>query len=146
MNTILEVLKAKGHRVLSTHPTASILQAVDAMCHAHVGALLVSEASVPVGVISERDVMTRVILARSDPAMTKVRDVMTRDIVCIGVDSPIEEAMAVMTERRCRHLPAVVDGKVVGIVSIGDLVRAASESQEYEIQLLHEYLEGRYPG
>jgi CBS domain-containing protein len=89
--------------------------------------LLVLERSMPVGIISERDVMTT-------------------DIVCIGVDSSIEEAMAVMTERRCRHLPAVVDGRVVGIISTGDLVRMASKSHEYDIQLLREYLAGRHPG
>ena len=146
MITVSEVLKAKGHQVHSTQPDTTILHAVDAMCRAHVGALLVVERSMPVGIISERDVMTRVILARCDPAKTKVGDVMTTDIVCIGVDCSIEEAMAVMTERRCRHLPAVVDGRVVGIISIGDLVRMASKSHEYEIQLLHEYLAGRYPG
>jgi signal-transduction protein with cAMP-binding, CBS, and nucleotidyltransferase domain len=146
MVTVREVLETKGREVLSTQPGATILQAVQEMCRKHVGALLVLDRAVPVGIISERDVMTRVVLAQHDPATTHVRDVMTSDVVCIDADSSIEQAMAVMTERHCRHLPAVHGGSVSGMVSIGDLVRRASQDQEFETRMLHEYVAGRYPG
>jgi CBS domain-containing protein len=71
---------------------------------------------------------------------------MTADVICVELDASPSETMRIMTERRCRHLPVVCDGKVVGLVSIGDLVRWASSNQEYEIRMLHEFVEGRYPG
>jgi CBS domain-containing protein len=146
MKTVGEILETKGRDVYSTSGEATVLQAVDEMCRVHVGALLVREQKVPVGVFSERDVMTRVILRRRDPAKTPVADVMTRNVVCIDVDRSIEEAMAIMTEQRCRHLPVVIDEKVVGLVSIGDLVRWVTRDQEYELRMLYDYVEGRYPG
>ena len=90
--------------------------------------------------------MNRVVLERRDPSAARVGDVMTKEIVCIGIETSPNEAMRVMTEKRCRHLPVVLDGKLVGMISIGDLVRWASKNQEFEIRMLHEYLEGRYPG
>jgi CBS domain-containing protein len=146
MSTIRSILEAKGRDIHTIQPGATILEAVDAMCKVHIGALLVLEGNVVSGIISERDVMCRVILERQEPARTTVADAMTRNVVCIDIDKSVEEAMAIMTERRCRHLPVVVDGKVQGIVSIGDLVRWASRDQEFEIRILHEYVEGRYPG
>jgi signal-transduction protein with cAMP-binding, CBS, and nucleotidyltransferase domain len=146
MSTMHDLLEVKGSRVHTTAPNATIHQAVDEMCRLRVGALIVTEKAAPIGIISERDIMARVILERLDPAKTKVADAMTRDVVCIDMDRPIEEAMAVMTQRRCRHLPVVLDGKVVGLVSIGDLVRWASRNQEYEIRMLQDYLLGKYPG
>jgi CBS domain-containing protein len=146
MTNVRDVLQLKGPQVLTTSPDATIHLAVDEMCRFRVGSLLVLEADAPVGILSERDVMTRVILERLDPATTIVANAMTRDVVCIGIDSSVEEAMAVMTERRCRHLPVVVDEKVAGLVSIGDLVRWVSRDREYEIRMLREYLEGKYPG
>jgi CBS domain-containing protein len=146
MNTIRHVLETKGYEVHSTTPTTVVLKAVDEMCRRHVGALLVLDGRAPVGVVSERDLLTRILLKRRDPAVTLVRDVMTTGIVCVELDSTIEEAMGIMTHHRCRHLPVVEHGTVVGIVSIGDLVRWASQDQQYEIRMLHEYVEGRYPG
>jgi CBS domain-containing protein len=146
MSTVRSILEAKGRDVHTIPPGATVLEAVDAMCKVHIGALLVIDRNNVAGIISERDVMCRVILERKETASTKVADAMTRDVVCIDIDKSVEEAMAIMTERRCRHLPVVVDGKVQGMVSIGDLVRWASRDQQFEIRILHEYVEGRYPG
>jgi CBS domain-containing protein len=146
MQTLRTVLETKPNVIHETTPTATVVDAVDQMCRAHVGALLVCEGEKPIGILSERDLLTRVILARRDPATTRVGDIMTREVVCIEPDVAPEEAMAVMTERRCRHLPVVQGGRVAGIVSIGDLVRWASRNQEYEIRMLDEYVAGRYPG
>ena len=112
------------------------------MCRARVGALLVMEGAKPVGIVSERDVLTRLVLARRSPAETTVGEIMTRGVVCIASSASPEQAMAIMTERHCRHLPVVRGGAVEGIISIGDMARWASRNQDYEIRLLSEYLGG----
>jgi signal-transduction protein with cAMP-binding, CBS, and nucleotidyltransferase domain len=148
MGTVLDVLDSKvsGRQVRSTQPGATILEAVEQMCRERVGALLVMDRTTPVGIVSERDVMTRGVLKRRSPDATAVANVMTKEVVCVGAEASVEEAMAIMTHRHCRHLPVVDAGKVVGMVSIGDLARWASHQQEYELKLLHDYVEGRYPG
>jgi len=146
METLHRILETKGTSVHKTRPTEKVVAAVDEMCRLHVGALVVMNDDTPVGIVSERDLMQRVILERRDPQTTTAGEVMTRDVVCVGIDASPGEAMRIMTEKRCRHLPVVLDGKIVGIISIGDLVRWASRNQEYEIQMLHEYVSGRYPG
>lgn len=146
METLRPILESKGTAVHRAKPGDTVLAAVDEMCRLHVGALLVMEDEVAVGMLSERDLLTRVLLERKDPAATTAREVMTSEIVCVDLDTSPNEAMRVMTERRCRHLPVVTDGKIAGVVSIGDLVRWASRNQEYEIRMLHEFVEGRYPG
>jgi signal-transduction protein with cAMP-binding, CBS, and nucleotidyltransferase domain len=144
MDTIGRILEEKGHHVHAISPEATVLSAVDQMCAHHIGALLVATADETLGIISERDVLTRVILERREPALTRVERVMTRAIACIDVDDHVETAMAVMTERRCRHLPVVCGARIVGVVSIGDLVRWASREKEIEIRLLTEYVQGSY--
>jgi signal-transduction protein with cAMP-binding, CBS, and nucleotidyltransferase domain len=143
METVGEILKDKGRTIHFTSPGATIFDAVEAMCRHHVGALLVrAGVDAPGGILSERDVMTRVILAKRDPTTTLVEEVMTRSVVCVTPQTRAREAMAVMTERRCRHLPVVLDGRVVGMLSIGDLVRWASHEQEFEIRMLTDYVQG----
>lgn len=146
MDTLRTILDAKGTVIHTVEPDDTVLAAVDEMCRCHVGALLVIDDGAPLGIVSERDLLTRVLLKRRDPAALAVSEVMTTNLVCVEVDTSPEEAMRVMTERRCRHLPVVEAGAVIGLVSIGDLVRWASQHQEYEIRMLHEYVEGRYPG
>lgn len=145
MESVGSILDEKGSKVFTVRPEATVLEAVEEMCKLRVGALLVCEGSAPVGMFSERDLMVRVILARRDPATTPVGEVMTHDVVCVPRDTGAAEAMAIVTERRCRHLPVVEDGKVTGVVSIGDLVRFISQNQAYEIQMLKDYVNGRYP-
>lgn len=142
METCGGILRGKGGQIHAISPGATVLTAVEQMCAHRVGALLVCRDGTPRGIISERDVMTRVILQRLAPHETYVEEVMTRDVVCVMPHTPAREAMAVMTERRCRHLPVVVDGRVVGVISIGDLVRWVSREQEAEIQMLTDYVRG----
>ena len=144
MQTIGEILDEKGHDVYFISPQATVLQAVELMCARHVGALLVATAEATRGIISERDLLTRVILEQRDPATTTVEEIMTQAVACVRLTTRAREAMAVMTERRCRHLPVVSDERIVGMVSIGDLVRVASHEQEIEIRMLHEYVHGGY--
>jgi CBS domain-containing protein len=142
MYTLEYILANKDRTLRVTTPQATIHEAVDEMCHAKVGALLVVDGDTPVGMLSERDLLTRVLLKRLDPEKTLVREVMTKDVVTVGIDVEPDEAMATMTARRFRHLPVVVDGRVVGMLSIGDLVRWVSEHREHEIQMLTEMVAG----
>lgn len=144
MDTIRDILDEKGYEVHFIAPEATALEAVDLMCAKRIGALLVATSEATLGIISERDVMTRVILERREPEETRVERVMTRAVACVHLDTHAREAMALMTERRCRHLPVVADGAVVGMVSIGDLVRWGSREQEIEIKMLTEYVRGGY--
>jgi CBS domain-containing protein len=144
MNTLRSILEGKSPVVHSIFPEDSVLRAVQVMCTNRVGALLVEREGDLVGILSERDVMLRVVLAQRDPSNTLVDDVMTTDLVCIDADSGAEEALARMTERRVRHLPVLEHGSVMGIVSIGDLVRSASAQQDYELRTLHEYVAGAH--
>jgi|HubBroStandDraft_2_1064218.scaffolds.fasta_scaffold1103622_1 CBS domain-containing protein len=146
MNTVRHVLESKGREVYTVSAESTIDDAVAKMCRVKVGALLVTGAAGDIaGVLSERDLLVRVLLAHRDPAKTTVEDVMTRKVVCIDEDNTISGAMALMSRVRCRHLPVVRDG-VVGMISMGDLARAASDDDEHELRVLHDYVEGRYPG
>ncbi len=146
MDTVERILKDKGSNVHKATPGDTVVEAVERMCSENVGALLVCEAGHPVGMFTERDLMTKVILGRLDPATTTVGEVMSREVVYVEPTAGTAEAMAVMTERRCRHLPVASGGRLLGIVSIGDLVRWVSRNQEFEIRTLTEYIHGKYPG
>ena len=142
METCEDILETKGKDVFVIAPEATVFDAVEAMCGWRVGALLVGTVDMPRGIISERDVMARVVLQRLSPEETRVEQVMTRDVVCAELRTTQREAMAVMTERCCCHLPVVIDRRVVGVISIGDLVRSASREQEIEVKMLSEYIHG----
>ena len=142
METVEDILADKGHDVYAISPEATVLRAVELMCSRRVGALLVATTEATLGIISERDVLSRVLLQQRGCAETPVELVMTRAVACVRPETSAHEAMAVMTERRCRHLPVVADEGVVGIVSMGDLVRWASREQEIELRMLTEYVRG----
>lgn len=140
MESIADVLAHKGLRVLTIALDDTVQEAVERMCTERVGALLVCDGNRPVGTFTERDLLARVVRLRRDPATALVRDMMTPDVVCVTPETRIREAMAVMTERRCRHLPVVADGRICGLVSIGDLIRFVSQEQAFEIRMLRDYL------
>lgn len=144
MDTVADILGYKGTTVFTVTPETRVFSAVELMCDRHIGALLVCSAGIPLGIFTERDLMKRVLLARKDPLATNVSDVMTTDVAVVSPTVPAREAMAIMTDRRCRHLPVVEDGKVTGMLSIGDLVRWASHEQAFELQVLTDYVRGAY--
>lgn len=146
MDTVRGIIEEKGRTVYKIQPEASVTEAVQLMTRRHVGAVLVCEEGRCVGIFTERDLMTRVVLTGLDPRATLVAEVMTPEVTCVQPSTTAAEAMAIMTERRCRHLPVVEDAKVAGIVSIGDLVRLESRNQEFEIRTLTDYIQGKYPG
>ncbi len=140
MESLGEILREKGRTVHTTKPESTVLEAVEIMAARRVGALLVCVDDAPAGILSERDVLMRVLLERRDPALTRVEEVMTREVICAEPSTSGEEAMAIMTDRRVRHLPVVSGGHVQGLVSIGDLVRCAARAQEFEIRMLTDYV------
>jgi len=124
MRSVQELLQAKGHGVWSIGPEASVYDALRLMADKDVGALLVLEAGKLVGVISERDYARKVILQGKASKTTPVSEIMTAQVVCAQAGQTIEEAMVLMTNRRIRHLPVLDGERLVGVVSIGDVVKA----------------------
>ena len=143
MTTVSEILDQKGHAVLEIEADATVLDAVRRMVEANVGSLLVAEGGRVVGIFTERDYLRRVALERRDHEATAVRAVMSAPLVVVTPETPIDECMAVMTDRRIRHVPVVSAGEVVGLVSIGDLVKRRSEQQSFEIKYLTDYITSR---
>jgi len=140
MKTIQQLLDAKGHDVWSVAPDTSVYDALSLMADKEVGALMVSRDGKPVGIMSERDYARKVILAGRASKETPVSDIMTSRFVCTSPQRTIEECMAVMTEKRVRHLPVINHKKVDGIVSIGDLVKAIIHEQQFIIDQLEHYI------
>jgi CBS domain-containing protein len=140
MNQVSEILADKGRNVLEIDAGATVREAVRAMVDANVGSLLVTSSGDVVGIVTERDYLRRVALEGRTDDDTTVGEIMTAPLVVVGPETSIDECMAVMTDRRIRHLPVVEDGKVVGLVSIGDLVKFKSRLQSFEIQYLTDYI------
>ncbi len=146
MNTpVSDVIAYKGGHVHSTNPEASVRQAVHLMNEKKVGALLVIHDDKPVGMFTERDVLVRIVDAGKNPETTNVHEVMSSKLVTIKPTLPIEKAMKIMTEKRCRHIPVMEEGKLLGMVSIGDLTRWIVREHESYIDNLLNYISGGYP-
>ncbi len=141
---IREVLRVKGTVVHSVESNASVYDAVRLMNERRVGSVLVVEDHRLVGILSERDVLMRVVPEGLDVHATAVRDVMTRDVHTVRPESGIREVMRLMTERRVRHVPVVEEDEVVGLVSIGDLTKWASRDLQREVYDLSSYIVGSY--
>ncbi len=142
MKTIKRLLEAKGYDVWSITPDASVYEAIKLMADRNVGALLVLESGKLVGVISERDCTRRLILKERAAKDTQVREVMTSGVIYVRPDQTVEDCMALMTAKRVRHLPVLADDQLIGIVSIGDLVKDIISEQEFMIQQLEHYIKG----
>jgi CBS domain-containing protein len=143
MAHVSDILDAKGHDVLRIDGSATVLDAVKAMVEGNVGALVVTEGGHLAGIVTERDYMRRVTLEGRDERTTPVRDIMSAPFVYVAPDVTIDECMAIMTERRFRHLPVLEDeNELVGIVSIGDVVKFQSQEQGVQIKFLTEFISG----
>jgi CBS domain-containing protein len=142
MKTIKRLLEAKGYDIWSITPDASVYEAIKLMADRNVGALLVLESGKLVGVISERDCTRRLILKERAAKDTQVREVMTSGVIYVRPDQTVEECMALMTAKRVRHLPVLADDQLIGIISIGDLVKDIISEQEFMIQQLEHYIKG----
>jgi CBS domain-containing protein len=136
-----EILDEKGgHDVLRIDADASVFEAVKRMVEANVGSLLVTESGEITGIVTERDYLRRAALEGRTDKETAVREIMSSPLLVATPETTVDECMALMTDRRIRHVPVVDGSEVVGIVSIGDVVKFKSKQQSFEIQFLHDYI------
>jgi CBS domain-containing protein len=142
MRTVKQLLESKGRDVWSVSPDTSVLEAIKKMADKRIGALLVLDRGKPVGIVSERDYARKVILQGRSSQETPVKDIMTTRVVCARPDLNVEECMAIMTDKRIRHLPVMEGDEVLGMISIGDLVKAIIAEQQFLINQLERYITG----
>lgn len=140
MKTLKQLLAAKGNQVYSIGPDAKVIEALQLMAQKDVGALVVMEGGRLVGMLSERDYARKVILHGRSSQDVPVRDIMTSDVVTIDPGKTIEDCMGLVTQRRIRHLPVCEGEKLIGLVSIGDLVKEVIADQEQTIKQLESYI------
>lgn len=140
MKTVKQLLDGKGYQVWTVGPDQSVLDAIKLMAEKGVGALVVVDGGKVVGIITERDYARKVILQERSSRTTPVRDIMTARVICTHLANTAEECMAVMTDKRVRHLPVMDDGQLVGIISIGDLVKSIIDHQQFMIEQLESYI------
>ena len=144
MKTAADLLKTKLHQtVFAVAPTSSVFEAVQLMADKNIGALLVMEGMQVVGIISERDYARKITLMSRSSRDTLVRDIMTPEVMYVRPENTTEECMALMTENRLRHLPVMDGGKLLGLVSIGDLVKDIISEQKFIIDQLEHYISGQ---
>lgn len=146
MKTIREVLETKGDEVVTISPEKTVYEAIQMLTAHRIGALLVREGEGPVlGIITERDVL-RIVLHNLDRIReAPVSEFMSTELVCAVPDDELDYAMSVMTENRIRRLPVMEEKRLVGIVSIGDIVKALRSAREYEVRMLRDYIQGGMP-
>lgn len=143
--SIASILSRKGGEIWSVKPEATVYEAIALMAEKGVGAMLVVSGGELAGIFSERDYARKVILLGRSSKETLVRDIMTSKVITATPEHTVDECMRIVTHNHIRHLPVMEGGKLVGIVSIGDLVNAIIESQAHTIDQLHTYISGSYP-
>ena len=140
MPSMTQVLAGKGSQVWSISPEATVFDGLKLMAEKNIGALLIVEGSRPVGIMSERDYARKIILEGRSSRETRIRSIMTTRLIAVRPADTVEQGMALMTRERIRHLPVMDGTKVVGIVSIGDLVKATIDQQQFTIEQLERYI------
>ncbi len=140
MKTIRQVLDDKGHEIFDIAPGALVYEALGEMAFRNVGALLVRDEDEIVGIISERDYARKVILRDKASKHIPVSEIMSRTVICVSPDQKVEGCMALMSDRRIRHLAVVEGARTVGVISIGDVVKAIIDQQQMTIAQLEEYI------
>ena len=144
--TLHTLLENKGHAVHTVEPASTVIDAVRKMNHERIGAVLVMDGDDLVGIFTERDVLCRIVDEGRNPDATLVADVMTTKPVVVTSTATVSEAMAIVSEKRCRHLPVVEENRLVGLVSSGDLTHWVTRNQEFHIQDLVNFITDKYPG
>ena len=140
--TVRQLLHDKGHAVWTIHPDETVFEALRVMADKDVGSLVVMEGSSVIGIFSERDYARKVILHGHASRDLKVRAIMTEDLITVGPEQSLADCMHLMTEHRIRHLPVLEDGRQIGVISIGDVVKAVMSEQEFLIDQLQSYIGG----
>jgi CBS domain-containing protein len=144
MSTIREILDRKGRAVLTIRSDASVLEAIGIMSQANVGAIVIQDGDQPDGIFTERDYLRKIALKGRSSSDTPLRDVMSSPLITVPITESTEVAMETMTECRCRHLVVLEKGKMVGLVSLGDLVKHLLQEKEVEVHQLAQYIAGSY--
>ncbi len=142
MTTVRHILDQKGHQVWSVHPDDRVYDAIKMMADKDVGSLVVLEGDKIVGIVTERHYARNVFLKGRSSPQTRVDGIMERNVICVEPGQSIEECMALMSAKRSRHLPVIEHGELVGIVSIGDLVKSIISDREFVIEQLEHYIHG----
>ena len=145
MHKVLEILKKKGHEVSSIEEGSNVRAAASRMNERRIGSLVVTRGEEVVGIVSERDILGRIVAAGRNPESTVVSEVMTTPVACCRSDTSLEECKGVMTELRVRHLPVVENGKLMGIITSGDIIAFEKKEQQHTIEYLYHYLYGTAP-
>lgn len=144
MRTVSDLLRGKGFTVWTVSPGATVFEALQLMAEKEIGALVVVEEGKLVGILSERDYARKVSLFGKSSKETPVSEIMTTRVYYVRPQQSVEECMALMTEKRVRHLPVLSNGEIAGLVSIGDVVKALISEKEFIIQQLEQYITGSY--
>lgn len=144
MKLVKHILENKGNDIWSIQPADSVLDAIKLMAEKKIGALLVMKENDLDGIVSERDYARKVILRGKSSRETPVSEIMTAQVIVTNPEETVERCMALMTEKRVRHLPVVENGKVIGVLSIGDLVKAIIAEQQFHIEQLENYISTGY--
>lgn len=142
--TVKQVLEAKGHQVWSITSNKTVYDALEKMAEKETGALLVVDDDKLMGILTERDYARKVVLKGFSSLKIMVRDIMTTKVPYVTPENTVEECMALMTEDRCRHLPVIENNQLIGILSIGDLVKATIDQQKFHIHQLENYISGDF--
>ena len=142
MATVRQILDAKGHDVATIGPDATVYNAIKKLADENIGSLVVMDDEKIVGIVTERDYARNVILKGKASPTTLVRDIMSTRVVSVGLEQSVEECMAVMTDKAIRHLPVLESKRLVGMVSIGDLVKSIIGDQKFIIEQLEHYISG----
>ncbi|MGA7146213.1 MAG: CBS domain-containing protein [Desulfobacterales bacterium] len=143
MRSVKDILEEKGTQIYDVSPDATVYEALQIMADKNVGALMVIEGDTVAGLISERDYARKIILKGKFSKDVPVREIMTVDIIRIGPDNDVEYCMELMTDKRVRHLPVFENDRLIGIISIGDIVKAIIEHKEEIIEQLENYIKGK---
>ena len=145
MGQVADVLRAKGSAVFTITADNTVFEAVVEMVEHGVGSLVVLEGNTPIGIITERDYLREIAVRGRTSRETAVREIMRRNVVVVEATRSIDDCMTIMSEGRIRHIPVVEDGRLIGLISIGDLVKRRSTDQQVEIRYLTDYVTGKYP-
>ena len=140
MRTVRHLLEAKAPEVFAIGPDAPVIDAIRLMAEKRIGAVVVMQAGKLVGILSERDYARKIVLQGRSSKDTPVRDIMTSDVISVGLNDTTDRCMQLVTDKRIRHLPVLDGGNVLGVVSIGDLVKAVIEDQQLELDQLQRYI------
>ncbi len=144
MKLVKHLLKKKGNTIFSVSPDDTMYDALKLMADKGIGALIVLKDGELVGIVSERDYARKVILKGKTSRDTKVKEIMTDTVICVSPENGVDECMAILSEKRIRHLPVEKNGELIGVISIGDIVKAVIEEKKFEINQLISYIQGKY--